>query len=111
MAPVPRRELPGVVGFEIDGEEAAADAAAPVARREPLVDEGFEIEEVEEAADAVDAPDVSKDAKIDVWVTADGEGVGAAISPWLHVTGFDCGELSTLKVRLRNIWGLPSEAW
>ena len=69
MAPVPRRELLGVVGFETDGEDAdgdAGDAAAPVARREPLVDEGFEIGVVKEAGGAVDAPDVSRDAEIDV---------------------------------------------
>ena len=109
MAPVPRWELPVVVDCEIDGEDGAADAGK-VAAEVPGREEDFEIEKVEGATDSVEAPDVSRDAEMDVWGTADGEGVGAASTPWLHVTASDCGELSTLKIGPRILWALPSEA-
>ena len=99
-------------------------AMAPVPRPEPLVDEGLETEMEEEIAGRSDtdadliclvgvagqALDVTRDAGIDVCRVAETEDVESASTPRLHVTAFDCGELSTLKIGLRNIWGLPSEA-
>lgn len=116
MAPVPRLEPLVDNWLETGKEEGVAD-------EEPSMGEGLVIGREEEVADEINTDvislnvvlvacgwlDVTRDTE-EVGGTADSEGVGSASTPWLHVTALDCGELSTLKIGLRILWELPSEA-
>ncbi|CAF9943309.1 MAG: hypothetical protein ALECFALPRED_011015, partial [Alectoria fallacina] len=96
---------------EIADDSITAEGVLDVVMEEEVEDESNTAEDLLDVEVlAGESLDVTRGAEMDVRRAADVDDVGRVSTPWLHVTGLDCGEVSMLKSGLTIFWGLPSEA-